>query len=284
MATLRQIKDRARAIEKIKKIAYAMEIVSLTRLKRIEHTAVDSRDYFEKIREIVFSLGKSLSFEAHPVLQERKKVKSIGVIALTSDKGLCGNFNNNIIKEFLRFSFSSADKDLKIFSIGKKGSKFFKKQRGLEIIAEIPSAIRQESQNALAEISGKLISMFVEGKIDEVTLIYNKFRLQFLGKASFQKLLPLRIKEERIETKDYIFEPDAFSVLDGLIKEYILNQIQQAIFESNAAQEMARMLAMKQACDNATELIDKLQLSYHKMRQAQITKELMEVVSAAEAL
>jgi F-type H+-transporting ATPase subunit gamma len=323
MPTLRQTKNRIAAVEKIKKIADAMEIVSLTRLRRIEQHTVKARDYFNEIKNLLFSLGKSLIFEAHPALRIHKRIKTIGLVALNSDRGLCGNFNNNIFKKYSDFfsthrdksrpllsddaflrSGKGRDKKIIIISIGKKGANFFKNRTGVELIKSFPSSLKQDSLKSAGLVSKTFLDMYVREEIDGLYLLYNQFKLQFLGHAVCERLFPLQSGAnpdstssmnhvgftasrsvnpgQSSQTKDYIFEPSPFSVLDSLIKEYIANQIEQAILESNTAEEMARMLAMKQAGDNARELINSLGLIYHKTRQAQITRELMDIISAAE--
>lgn len=282
MPTLRQIKDRTAAVQKIKKIADAMEIVSMTRLRRIEQQTVKARDYFNEIRNLLFSLGKSLVFEAHPVLRTHRDIKAYGLIVLSSDKGLCGNFNSNIFRKYLEFISTHRDKKIIVVSIGKKGTKFFKNRREVELIKDLPSPLKENHLENASLISKELLDMYTRQEINELYLVYNQFKLQFLGNAICEKLFPLRIKEEKITVRDYIYEPSPFSVLDSLIKEYIANQIEHAMLESNTAEEMARMLAMKQARDNAEDLISTLGLIYHKTRQAQITRELMDIISGAE--
>lgn len=284
MPTLRQIKDRISAVEKIKKIADAMEIVSMTKLRRIEGRTIKARDYFNEIRNLLFSIGKSLSFEAHPALALHKDIKTCGLIVLSSDRGLCGNFNSNIFKRYYKFLSDNTGKKIVVVSIGKKGTAFFKKRREVKLLKEVPSSLKENPLKDASEISTTLLDMYTRMEIDELYMIYNQFKLQFLGSAFCERLFPLKVNTEGIKVKDYIFEPSPFSVMDNLVREYIANQIEHAILESNSAEEMARMLAMKQAKDNAQDLIGDLGLIYHKTRQAQITNELMDIISGAEGI
>ena len=282
MPTLGQIKTRIGAVAKIKKIADAMEIVALTRLRRIQENTVNARSYFNEIRQLLFSLGKSLVFEAHPALRAHKDVKACGLVVISSDRGLCGNFNSNIFKKYREFFSTHRDKKIVVVSIGKKGTNFLKNKERVAPIKSTASSLKEGSIDNAAEISKTLLEMYIREEIDELYLIYNQFKLQFLGASMCERLFPLQPVDSTKEVKDYIFEPSPFSVMDSLVKEYISNQIEQAVLESNTAEEMARMLAMKQAKDNARDLTNSLELVYHKTRQAQITRELMDIISAAE--
>jgi len=283
MPTLKSIKNRITSIEKIRKIANAMEVVALTRLRRIERKTEDARGYFDMIRNLMYDVAKNLIYEAHPFLIERKQIKKTAVILIASDKGLCGNFNTTISNAFEGFLSNSLNKDIIGISVGKKAEGIFKRHNIEMAEPAIPSSLKsQDYIETSVGIVEKVSGMYIEKTIDELVIIYNKFKLQFLGKAETIRLLPLKLEGFRIKrVRDYIYEPTAYTVWEQLLKEYLVNQIGHIILESNASEEMARMLAMKQARDNANEAIGKLNLSYHKARQANITRELVEIVGAS---
>jgi len=284
MATAREIKSRITAIEKIKKIASALEIVALTRLRKIEEKTEKARYYFDVIRELAFSISKNLVYEAHPFLRPRKEIKKYAAIVLSSDKGLCGDFNTNIERNFKSFLSGREGKQVLAISIGKKGSTFLKKI-GVNIISEHRSSLKSIDYTHLStEVTNLLSEMFLKREIDEVVVVYNQFKKQFLGKPRIFSIFPLKMEGFSIRrVRDYEYEPDPYAVLETLLKEYVANQIGQIILESNAAEEIARMLAMKNARDNANETIGELNLSYHKQRQMRITRELIDITTAANA-
>ena len=258
-----------------------MEIVALTRLRRIERKTQNARSYFDMIRDLVFDVANHLIYEAHPFLKERKQKKNTAVILLTSDKGLCGNFNANIFNTFRENFLDHSGRKITGMSVGKKGEGFLRKNNIKTIGLEFTSSSRSNDYiDTAVKITEKVTQLYLEKEIDELVIVYNKFKLQFLGKASVVNLLPIKLEGFKVKrVRDYIYEPSAYAVLDKLLKEYLINQIGQTILESITSEEMARMLAMKQACDNANEVIDKLNLNYHKARQANITRELIEITS-----
>jgi len=290
MPNMKAVKSRITSAEQIKKIAGALEIVALTRLQRMQQDTVASRDYFEKIRGLLFDTAGSINFQSHPLLEQRKAEKAIGVVAIFSDKGLCGGFNASVNNEFLRLASRYKDKNKKIEVIGLKGGRYFKHRKDCEILNTHASSSEQTAKEGPTEIGRNLIERFLKGDIDEILLVYSRFRLHLLGEMKVIKLLPLVIENntqpkttkqgQASHSRDYIYEPGAYEIFDNLIREYIINQIHQGILESRCAEEMSRMLAMKAATDNANDMIAKLNIEYHKGRQAQITREITEIVSA----
>jgi len=230
-------------------------------------------------------VSNNLIYEAHPFLRERKQKKNTAVILITSDKGLCGNFNANIFNAFRENFLDYSGREITGISVGKKGEGFLRRNNIKTIGLEFTSSSRSNDYIDIAvKITEEVARLYLEREIDELVVIYNKFKLQFLGKASVAKLLPIKLEGFKVKrVRDYIYEPTAYALLDKLLKEYLINQIGQTILESITSEEMARMLAMKQACDNANEVINKLNLSYHKARQANITRELIEITTAVNA-
>lgn len=288
MSTLRAVRRRIISVKKIQKIAGALEVVALTRLRGMEAETLTSRAYFERIRQMLFDLSAALSFTSHPLLMGRRQVKAIGLIAIFSDKGLCGNFNANVDHRLTEFISAHKGQQIKAAVIGQKGSKYFKRIPDCQLLSRHPALDRKTQTEGVLEIASSLIDKFLSGEIDRIFLLYSKFRLHLLGEAKALKLLPLVLDQaspaQPKAHRDYIYEPGAYEIFDRLIREYLANQIHQGILESRCAEEMSRMLAMKMATDNADEMIVKLSLMYNKARQTQITKELTEVVSAAEAI
>ena len=288
MATLRAVKSRIGSVKKIQKITEALEIVALTRLRGMEAETVASRAYFEKIRQMIFDVTAVLSFTSHPLLMGRKETRAIGLICIFSDKGLCGNFNANLSNRLSEFFSAHKGKKIKAVVIGQKGNKYFKRMPGCKVLSSYSVTDKQTQEKDILDMASSLIDKFLKGEIDRIFLLYSKFRLHLLGEAKVLKLLPLVLDQAQAPKpkrhRDYIYEPSAFEIFNKLLRQYVVNQIHQGILESRCAEEMSRMLAMKMATDNADEMIAKLSLMYNKARQAQITRELSEVVSAAEAI
>jgi len=284
MATPKEIKLRIGAVEKIKKIASALEVVAFTRLKKIEEKTENARHYFDAIHELAFDMSKNLLYEAHPFLRARKEIKNYVAIVLSSDKGLCGDFNTNIERNFKIFLSKKQNHKGLAISVGKKGASFLKKA-GVDVLNEYNSSLRSINYAGVSiDITNRLSNMFLKREIDEVVVVYNQFRRQFLGKPRIFRLLPLKIESFSVRrVRDYEYEPAPYMVLETLLKEYMANQLTQVILESNAAEEIARMLAMKKARDNADETINELNLQYHKQRQMRITRELIDITTAANA-
>ncbi|MEA3328632.1 MAG: ATP synthase F1 subunit gamma [Candidatus Omnitrophota bacterium] len=281
MATLREIKQKIGSIGKIGRVTNALEIVSLNRIKKIESVTLNCRFYFEKIREVVFGVADNVIYQSHPLL-EKRDIKTTGLIVVASDKGLCGGFNSSIFEKFREFT-SSEDLKIKLVCFGRKGANFFKSGNKTELLRCFNSSIKKEPLADCREIALELSGMFIDKKIDSLHIIYNKFRTHLLGKAVVAQLLPVGLERQKKikRVRDYRYEPSVGDVLDGLLKEYLVSQIYQTILESNTAEEMARMFAMKQASDNAKEIIDRLILNYHKTRQAVITKEILDIMAAS---
>lgn len=288
MSKTQAVKDKITSIEKIKKITSAMQIVALTRLRKMEHETLDAREYFIKIRELLFGISRTTNFNMHPLLAQRPAAKPAVAVVLGSDKGLCGNFNTNIINKVLQLKDEHSDDELKIIAFGKKIIRYVGSRTRFEIVSKNAPIDYETLSQTVDDTSKFIIEKFLGGKINSLLLIYNEFKKHLVGEAKVVKLLPLKfiggVTKEINYHRNYIYEPEPRDVFDELLKEYIANQIHQAVFESRTAEEMARMLAMKAATDNADKTIKKLTLMYHKARQASITAELMDIVGAAEGV
>lgn len=296
MSKLSGIKERAGSVEKIKKITGALEVVALTRLRRQQKNTINARPYSQKLREMVFDISGKVAQREHPLLQSTvipvpakagkagiHKIRNVNIILITSDKGLCGGFNNNLITKADDFYNKKRHLTLKFIAIGKKGYNFFT-SRGAEIKDYIFNLNRNDEilRMDIYRLADKLIEEFLAGELDEVHIIHSNFKLQLLGEVKILKLLPIKLENNPgIGVKrDYIYEPASFEVFDMLLREYLRNQILHAVIESKTSEEMARMVAMKQATDSADELIKNLMLNFHKERQRAITRELIDIVNA----
>lgn len=283
MATKKELETKTNSVKKIKQVVRAMELIATNRLRKVKERALKSRAYSDKINEILISLLKRTIDLSHPLIEKRKNFKYFCLICLTSDRGLCGGFNNNVIQKAEEFIRSYKNKKPKLITLGHKGKVFFK-QKNYDIIADYESLGKNQEFSIAEKIKDKVMDFYKDKELGEVYIIFNKFKQQFLGKVTLKKLLPLEVppkeKGEHLLT-EYICEPQAKEIISELIPEYIANQIYQASLESNAQEEMARMVAMKQASDNADDMIRQLQLQYHKIRQAFITREIIEVINAS---
>lgn len=279
MSKIREIKRRTVSIGKIRKITGALEIVALTRLKRSEGSTVSARPYFDKIRELLIDISKNIIYKKHPLFQKRGKGDVVGIICLTSDKGLCGNFNNNVFQNIVGFANEHQGRK-QLIVVGKKGLSYFSKKKEFAIMHSFVDVAHADQRAMLKEITEKVMHEYLEGDLGEVYLIYNKFKLQLLGEANVLKLLPVEFESGEGVARDYIYEPDNETIFNKLFHEFLSNQIYQAILESRSAEEMARMIAMKQATESAEEMIEGLMLKYHKERQRAITSELLDIVNA----
>lgn len=285
MPTQTTIKRRIVSISKIRKISAALEVVALTRLKHMEQAAVASRDYFQRVRQMLFDVSVNLNIRIHPFLKIRPNLKKSCLVVLFSDKGLCGNFNADISAKYIEFIKKNEGKDIKVVVIGRKGERYVKRHKYAQIIDVYPSMSSDTIVNGVNRIVEFLIKGFLANEIDEVFLLYSKFKLQLLGQANLIKLLPFLIDPEpkSLLKRDYIYDTSPEAIFTALVKHYVTNQIHHSILESRCAEEMSRMLAMKAATENADEMTAKFKLIFNKNRQAQITKELTEIISAAEA-
>lgn len=284
MLGMREIRRRIRSVNSIQQITRAMEMVAVSRLKRAEETLRSARPYAEKIQELMQSLAPSLPRIEHPLLAKREPLR-IAVVLITSDKGLCGAFNANINQYARRFIEQSGDKEVRLFLIGKKGYDVFSR-RSYSIEYYLPQVSRDISPQEVKEISNSFIQGFEKGLYDEVYLFYTQFRTAMHTIPTQEKLLPIESPEAESPqgAAEPIFEPSAEEIINELLPRYIEAQVYKGLVESSASEQGSRMVSMKNATDNAEEMIRTLTLSYNKARQASITKEIIEVTTASEAL
>lgn len=286
MASGKEIRTQISSISSTQKITSAMEMVAASKMRKAQERMQRGKPYAQRIRAVVGHLANATPEYQHMYMLERP-VKRVGFIIVSSDRGLCGGLNINLFKAGIKAMKEWADQDVEIeyCLIGAKAAAFFKSYGG-----NVVAAVRDLGEDpALADLIGGvkvMMDAFTEGTIDKLYLVGNEFVNTMTQSPNVQQLLPLLATEEQDMKHhwDYIYEPDAKDLLDGLLSRYIESQVYQAVVENGACEQAARMIAMKSATDNAGDLIDDLQLAYNKARQAAITQELSEIVSGAAAI
>ncbi len=297
MDSLRDIKRRIKSINNIQQITRAMEMVAANRLKKAETRALAARPYAQNITKILSHITESTPEKAH-YFNSKEEVKKIMVILITSDKGLCGAYNTNVIQHTLKFIRENSGKELKLHLFGKKGNNYFKtrpytiEQYYTETVEQLGISSLQIGDNKITEIAAKIINDFEDGVFDEVHLFFTKSKTVMKSVPTGLRLLPIgsietdseENEEEKSMMGGYILEPSSEAIFSNLLPKYIESQLRQAIFESLTAEFAARRVAMIAASENAEEIIDELTQIYNRARQEAITKELLEVISGSEAL
>jgi len=289
MPSLKDIKKRISSVKNTRQITKAMKMVSAAKLRRAQEAVVAARPYSDKMLEVLSSLALREDPEAHPLLQHREKNKGL-VLVITGDRGLCGGFNSNLSKAAERFIRENPEEydTLELLCIGRKGNDYLKRRRGISItkVYEHLLGTGQVTYPTAALLGQEAVEYFQSGGYDGVFLIYNAFRSAIAQEITIRQLLPIVPKKvsEGTHVPEYLHEPSATEVLKELLPKHIEVQIFRALLESAAAEHGARMSAMDSASKNASEMIGKLTLQYNRARQAAITKELMEIISGAEAI
>ncbi|MCK5453283.1 MAG: ATP synthase F1 subunit gamma [Calditrichia bacterium] len=284
MATLREIRRRINSISSTQQITRAMKMVAAAKLRKAQEQIFAARPYAYKIDEMIRHLITQLESVENPLLAIRPPQR-ITLVVVTSDRGLCGSFNSNIIKRTLLQINEHRDKEVSLICIGRKGYDFFRK-RNYSIENHYINIFNQLEYLMAQEITAYLVKQYSQQKTDMVEVVYNEFKNAIQQTIIVEKYLPLTTEEFSGEMKsvDYIFEPDKMILLDSLLPKHLNLQSWRILLESNTAEQGARMTAMESATDNAGELISDLTLHYNKARQANITKEISEIVGGAEAL
>ena len=288
MAGAKEIRSKISSINKTRKITRAMEMVAASKMRKTQERMRASKPYANKIYGVVKHIARAHSEYKHPFMGERE-INRIGLIVVTSDRGLCGGLNANLLRETVRSirSWKEQGKEVDIAVIGRKGQGFFKRV-GSNVLASKDHLGDTPGVNDLIGVVKVMIDAFYNGTIDALHVVYNEFVNTMTQKPLVKQLLPLPKSEEDSKTMghhwDYIYEPDAKELLDNLLERYIELQVYQAVVENIACEQAAKMIAMKSATDNAGDLIKEFQLAYNKARQAAITQELAEIVGGAAAL
>jgi len=265
-----------------------MEKVAVSKMRKAQMRMAASRPYAERIRQVIGHLANANPEYRHPFMVERP-VKRVGYIVVSSDRGLCGGLNINLFKALIRSMKEWHDQKVEadLCVIGNKGASFFRSFGG-NVVAAIGNLGEEPSVNDLVGSVKVMLDAFNEGRLDRLYLVSNKFINTMTQKPTIDQLLPLAEVEDAQAVKkgqwDYLYEPDAQQLLDALLVRFIESQVYQAVVENGAAEQAARMIAMKNATDNAGDLISDLQLVYNKARQAAITQEISEIVGGAAAV
>jgi F-type H+-transporting ATPase subunit gamma len=287
MAGAKEIRGKIASIKNTQKITKAMEMVAASKMRKAQERMRAARPYAEKIRKIVGHLRQVNLDYKHPFILERP-VSSVGIIVISTDRGLAGSLNLNLFKAALGAIREAQGRNatIRLCAIGSKALQFFRRLGGIEVSA---SATHLGDRPRVADLLGPIkvmLDLYREGRIDQLLLVHNVFVNTMTQRGVVSQLLPLQTidKDELQERWDYIYEPDSAEILDGLLMRYIESQVFQGAVENVASEMAARMVAMKSASDNAGSLIDELQLIYNKARQAAITKELSEIVGGAAAV
>ncbi len=286
MASAKEIRTQIKSVQSTQKITKAMEMVAASKMRKAQDRMAAARPYAEKMRHVIGHLAHANPDSSHPFMQERE-VKRVGLIVVTTDRGLCGGLNINLFRQTVLTVKGWQDKgaEVEVAVVGNKGIGFFKRMGG-NVVAEVSQLGDQPHLEDLIGTIKVMLDAYREGRIDRLELISNTFVNTMTQSAGSLQLLPLEAisEEEMPEFWDYIYEPDAADLLDYFLMRYVESQVYQGVVENVACEMAARMVAMKSATDNAGNLIDDLQLVYNKARQAAITQELSEIVGGAAAV
>lgn len=314
MANLKSIRDQIKSVKNTKKITEAMRLVAAAKVRRAQEQVIASRPFADRLAEVLYGLAQRMKFEeADLPLLKKRDVKSVGLLVISGDRGLCGGYNNNVIKraENRAKEIQAEGLEYKFVLVGRKATQYF--QRRNQPIDAIYTGLEQiPTVGEAGQISDELLALFLSGTVDRIELIYTKFVSLISSRPVVQTLLPFdpqglephddelfrlttrggnfEVTREKVSNQvkslpsDMIFEQDPVQILDALLPLYLNSQLLRALQESAASELAARMTAMSNASENASDLIGNLTLSYNKARQAAITQELLEVVGGAEAL
>jgi F-type H+-transporting ATPase subunit gamma len=287
MASSQEIRSQIASIQNTQKITKAMEMVAASKMKKAQDQMTRARPYADKISNVIAHLA-----QAHPEYSSeffnQREVKKKGYIIISSDRGLCGGLNNNLFKLIVETIEDDKKKDIKpAFSlIGSKATSFFQRMGG-DVMAQTAQLGDKPKIEQVLGLIKSTIDSFISGEIDEVYIVYNKFLNTVSQDPTMQKVLPIKAEEKDNDYDhywDYLYEPDAETVLESLFTRYIESLVYRGLVENLACEQASRMVAMKAASDNATDLTAELQLIYNKNRQAAITQEISEIISGAAAL
>ena len=286
MPSLIDIRRRIRSVKNTQQITKAMKMVSAAKLRRAQEAAVQARPYTEKMTELLKNVAARVSSEAHALLANREE-KKIDLVLFTSDRGLCGGYNTNLIRMAETFIRQHPNQEIELTLVGRKGADYFRR-RGAKIVDRYVDILYKAADELAAAIAQKLIGRFVSGETDAVYIVYGRFRSALSQVPTLEKLLPVALTHssevEAGQQTEYLYEPGVEQLLASLLPRMTGVAIQRALLEEAASEHGARMTAMESATGNATKMIGSLTLQMNRARQASITRELLEIVGTAEAL
>jgi len=285
MANLKEIRNRISSVGSTMQITSAMKMVSAAKLKRAQDAILQMRPYANKLTELLVNLSSSLDSSEGGDFSVNREIKNILLIPITSNRGLCGGFNANIIKQTVSLIKDTySDKTVSVLSIGKKSSEYFR-NNNYNVISSHDDIFSDLTYDSVAKIAEDIMQSYLDLKYDKVILVYNQFKNAATQNVMSENYLPVESPEEEgAVIGDYIFEPEKKEIIEQLIPKSLKTQLFKAVLDSHASEHGARMTAMHKATDNASELKKDLTLSYNKARQAAITAEILEIVGGAEAL
>lgn len=280
-ANMKEIKERIDSVKNTSQITNAMNIVSSTKFKRFQVLTLKSRNYARAVNEAFDNLVASLTGNKFVIFDGKTEVKRVGIIVMTSDRGLCGSFNSNTFRrlESMKKEFQKEGKDVSVITIGRK-TKEYCKNRDINVDSEYTQMIPETMFETGKKISEDVVQFYLNDFYDEVYMIYSKFISAVEYNIQVEKLLPIE-KKEGLPTKEYVFEPSEEEVLNSFVPQVLNIKLYQSLLENSASEHSARMSAMKQANDNASEMIRNLEVQYNRERQGKITQELTEIISGS---
>ncbi len=284
MANLKEIRNRISSVSSTMQITSAMKMVSAAKLKKAQDAITAMRPYADKLTELLQSLSASLDADSGSKFAENRTVNKVLVVAITSNRGLCGAFNTNILKECFSLAENTYEgKQVDFIAVGKKANDILTKNHN--VVNNHSNIFDDLTFDNSAAIAEELMELFVQGTYDKIEIVYNKFKNAATQIVMTEQFLPIvPVTSEKSSNSDYIFEPSKTEIVEQLIPKSLKTQLYKGIRDSFASEHGARMTAMHKATDNATELRDQLKLTYNKARQAAITNEILEIVGGAEAL
>ncbi len=287
MAGGREIKTKIKSVQNTRKVTRALEMVSASKIRKAQDRMKTSRPYARAMKQVIGHLAQANTDYQHPFMVERKDVKRVGFIIVSSDRGLAGGLNNNLFRKMLGEirQWNEKGVEVNVVTIGQKASVYFRRVK-VNMLASVSHLGDTPKLDQLIGVIKVMLDAYTEASLDRVFVVYNDFVNTMTQRAAFDQLLPLPAAETQVARHDwdYIYEPDAATVLDHVITRYIESLVYQAVLENIASEHAARMVAMKAASDNASKLIGTLQLVYNKARQAAITQEISEIVGGAAAV
>ena len=287
MAGGREIKTKIKSVQNTRKVTRALEMVSASKIRKAQDRMKTSRPYARAMKQVIGHLAQANTDYQHPFMVERKDVKRVGFIIVSSDRGLAGGLNNNLFRKMLGEirQWNEKGVEVDVVTIGQKASVYFRRVK-VNMLASVSHLGDTPKLDQLIGVIKVMLDAYTEASLDRVFVVYNDFVNTMTQRAAFDQLLPLPAAETQVARHDwdYLYEPDAQTVLDHVITRYIESLVYQAVLENVASEHAARMVAMKSASDNATKLIGDLQLVYNKARQAAITQEISEIVGGAAAV
>lgn len=287
MASSQQLKARIGSVKNTKQITKAMELVSASKMRRAQELAVRSRDYRNLARQILARLRELTDVAKHPLYMDRE-IKNRLHIVITSNRGLAGAYNSNVLRQITKELLADKEQGVKssVIVIGKQGAKFIVRFEGVEVLSAYEDFPEQPTAQAIRPILDEILNVFSSKTVDAVDITYTDYKSSILQEVTTERVLPAAVVTDDVTKNlaDAVFEPSPKKVLESVTERLIESQITQAFMESSASEQSMRMMAMKSATDNASDLIDDLTLAFNTARQAAITQELAEITGGAEAI